>query len=278
MKVRNYSFKASTRLPAEKMSEINDVKIPSMPGSCYHAVMCALAETKDKFCSWESIYKRTEKYMRQYGGDESWNKFTNKKMVKSFRQRIKDNTHTLTRSGKDCYGFRLHERGMAIYFFKDGAVLFTGGEFKPQGDEKYNVQFPDGKNLQVRYRGTTMTWKEYNRFLDAKLITPSGAILDSDGIRKSRSNATHSVAPDVSPSIKHDRVKILVTLDESYDQNTAIRLEKMGVVVTGSKNNTIECSAPSDSIDDIISDKDVMDVRMQSVREGARGHINTLGD
>ena len=261
MKVRNYSFQASKRLPVEKMTEVNGIRVPSMPGSCYHAIICALAESKDQFVTWEKIFERTEKYMRQYGGDKSWDKFKNKSQVKSCQQRIKDNAHTLTRSGRDCYGFRLHERGMVIYFFKDGAVLFTGGEFQKE-DEKYAVKFADGKGLQVRYRGTTMTFKEYKRFLEAELISPSGAILDSEGIRKMRAKSSAPVGPipTLKAASKPKTVKVSVILDDSYTQDTADRLENMGLVVTSSEENEIGGDLPYDKIDELTNDADVLDV------------------
>jgi len=261
MKVRNYSFQASKRLPVDKMTEVNGIKIPSMPGSCYHAIICALAESKDQFVPWDKIFDRTEKYMRQYGGDKSWEKFKNKSQVKSCHQRIKDNAHTLTRSGRDCYGFRLHEKGMVIYFFKDGAVLFTGGEFKQNGSS-YSVEFSDGKQLQVRYRGTTMTFKEYKRFLDAGLIDASGTILDAEGIREMRakSNAPVGPVPTLKAPAKPKIVKVSVILDESYSQETADRLEGMGLVVTSSDDNEIGGDLPYDRIDDLTNDVDVLDV------------------
>jgi len=263
MKVRNYSFQSSKRLPVSKMTEINGIKIPSIPGSCYHAIMCALAESKDRFVIWDKIIERTQKYMRQYGGDTSWDKFKNKSQVKTCQQRIKDNTHTLTRSGHDCYGYRLHERGMVIYFFKDGSVLFTGGEFK-NSNEGYNVEFTDGKGLQVRYRGTTMTFKEYKRFLDAKVIDASGRILNVEGIRESRlkSSAPVEFMPSLKnpPRPKPKRVQVSVILDESYNQETAHRLENMGLVVVESDDNEIGGTIPYDRVDDVINDADVLDV------------------
>ena len=92
-KIRNYSFQHSKRLPVENMTEVNGIKIPSMPGSCYHAIIAALAEYKDKFCSWDKLIEMTQRNMRMYGGQKAWNKFAAKSKVKSCQQRIKDNTH-----------------------------------------------------------------------------------------------------------------------------------------------------------------------------------------
>ncbi len=261
MKVRNYSFQSSKRLPAEKMTEVNGIKVPSMPGSCYHAVICALAESKDQFVTWDKVFERTEKYMKQYGGDKTWEKFKNKSQVKSCQQRIKDNAHTLTRSGRDCYGYRLHERGMVIYFFKDGAILYTGGEFN-QDKSGYSVTFSDGKGLQMRYRGTTMTFKEYKKFLDAGYIDACGTILDADGIRDMRVKSSTPVVsiPTLKTIVKPKMVRVSVILDESYTQDTADRLENIGLVVISSDANEIGGDLPYDKLEELSKDEDVLDV------------------
>ena len=155
-KVRNYSFTDSKKLPINIMTQVNGIRIPSIPGSCYHAIIAALAEYKDRFCSWDRVIFLAAQNMRKYGGEKAWDKFHNKRGVKSYAQRIKDNAHTLTRTGKDCYGYRMHEMGMAIYFFKDGAMLITGGELR-EGNGTYDVYFSDGRRLQKRYRGHTRT-------------------------------------------------------------------------------------------------------------------------
>jgi len=88
-KIRNYSFRNSKRLPESKMTEVNGIKIPSVPGSCYHAIICALAQNKNKFCSWDKIIELTNRYMRQYGGQKSWDKFKNKIMLNRLRKELK---------------------------------------------------------------------------------------------------------------------------------------------------------------------------------------------
>ena len=236
------------------MTEINGVRIPSMPGSCYHAIICALAEVKDRFCSWYKVVERTEHFMRMYGGEEAWAKFKNKSEVKTYECRIKDNAHTLTRSGKDCYGYRLHERGMAIYFFKDGAILFTGGVFTKKGSS-YAVKFPDGKGLQHRYRGTTMSFKEYKNFLEHNYITASGELRDADSIRNVRAR----IALDKKEENKK-RVKVSIVLDDRYNQDTAFRLRSFGLIVAESEDNELSGTLPADQLDNIMEDDDVVDV------------------
>lgn len=254
-KVRNYSFADSKRLPSGKMTQINGMKIPSMPGSCYHAIMCCLAQNKDSFCTWEKIIDLTEKFIRQYGGPAAWKKFKSKNGVKTYQQRIKDNTHTLTRTGRDCYGRRLHEQGMAIYFFKDGAILFTGGEFKGEGDS-YDVIFPDGKQLQTRYRGTAMTHKEYKKFLDAGYIDQNGKLLNIEAIRLERKmSSRQTLRPFAVP-----KVQLCLTLSETFNQETAYRLEALGFKVEQALENELIGSAPEHVIDELKADHDVVGV------------------
>jgi len=257
MKIRNYSFQSSKRLPENRMTEINGVVVPSMPGSCYHAIICTLAENKDQFCPWDRLIAKAEKYMRQYGGDGSWAKFRNKPMVKNYKQRIKDNTHTLTRCGKDCYGRRLHERGMAIYFFQDGATLFTGGEFKVGKNDKYKVEFSDGRGLQTRYRGTTMTYREYKKFYSSGFIKINGETKDTEGIRELRMRAIASIPTSAS---EQRRVKVSISLDESYNQETAGRLESLGLLVNGTDETGIIGTVPHDKISLLREDCDVLSV------------------
>ena len=254
-KVRNYSFQHSKRLPVEKMTEVNGIKIPSMPGSCYHAIIVALAEYKDKFCSWNKLIDLTQRNMRMYGGQKSWDKFVDKSNVKSYQQRIKDNTHTLTRTGRDCYGYRLHEQGMCIYYFKDGAMLLTGGQLQ-NGSDAYDVIFSDGRRLQTRYRGTTMTHKEYKRFLEKNFIDITGRIINSNGIKKMRASRDAVEIPG------NETVNVCVILKDTFDQNTAIRLERLGLEVEQGLGNELMGNAPRSIIDSLKKDIDVKEVEV----------------
>lgn len=271
-KIRNYSFRDSKRLPPSKMTEINGIRVPSMPGSCYHAVICSLSQNKNKFCPWDRIIEMTERYMKQYGGQKAWDKFTSKGGVKSYKQRIKDNTHTLTRTGKDCYGYRLHERGMAIYFFKDGAILFTGGEMKQDGDS-YNVVFADGRKLQKRYRGTTMLYQEYRTFLDKGWIDINGTIIDQEAIRDYRAGLSDIAEPEqveTSTSSENSvpQSQVCVTLVDSFDQSTADRLESYGLVVENALQNELIGNIASDSLTRLQNDQDVIDVVVMGGDDG----------
>ena len=255
-KVRNYSFQRSKRLPVDKMTNVNGIKIPSMPGSCYHAVIAALAEYKDKFCSWDKLIELTQRNMRMYGGQKSWDKFVAKSNVKSYQQRIKDNTHTLTRTGRDCYGYRLHEQGMCIYYFKDGAMLLTGGELQ-SGSEAYDVIFSNGQRLQTRYRGTTMTHKEYKRFLEKGFIDITGRIINPTGIKKMRALGDTVEVPPVD-----EIVHVCVILNDTFDQNTAVRLERAGLEVEQGLGNELIGNAPSSCLSILRKDADVKEVEV----------------
>ena len=256
-KVRNYSFSNSKRLPVGKMTQINGVKIPSMPGSCYHAIIASLAENKDQFCTWEKIIDLTHKNIRMYGGQKAWDKFSAKGNVKSYKQRIRDNTHTLTRRGRDCYGYRLHEQGMSIYYFKDGAMLVTGGELSNENDS-YDVVFSDGRRLQTRYRGTTMTHKEYKVFMEKEFIDNTGKILDAEGIRKFR--AAGSSKNEKVPVVEESHV--CVALGEGFDQQTAVRLEAIGLNVDDALGNELIGTIASSKLAELRADSDVVEVEV----------------
>ncbi len=253
-KIRNYSFQQSKRLPLDKMTLVSGIKIPSMPGSCYHAIIAALAENKDKFCPWSKIIELTQRNMRMYGGQKAWDKFVSKSNVKSSAQRIKDNTHTLTRTGKDCYGYRLHEQGMCIYYFKDGAILLTGGTLKSEKDT-YDVIFPDNRRLQTRYRGTTMTFKEYRKFVEKNLIDSTGRILDQEGIKKIRAEGDEVVAVE-------NMLSVCIELEEGFNQRTASRLEGFGLKVEHGVANEILGLIPRSKIDAIRADIDVKSIEV----------------
>jgi len=260
-KVRNYSFASSQRLPVDKMTEINSLRIPSIPGSCYHAIMCALAQNKEKFCTWDKIIELTEYFMCKYGGNESWITFKEKSNVKSYQTRIKENVHTLTRNGKDCYGHRLHERGMSIYFFKDGAMLLAGGTFYPTSDSggvSYGVRFADGRGIQVRYRGSTMTYAEYKKFLDLGYINPNGSILEAQAIRDYRYTGDKRKVTEI-PQSKNES-EICVKLSEDFDQDTANRLEHLGFVVKEAREHELVGTISSLKLPELEIDPDVLDV------------------
>lgn len=259
-KIRNYSFKESKRLAQEKLVEVNGIKIPAMTGTCYHGIMCALASNKDRFIPWNKICELVERYMCQYGGGPCWEKFRDKEK-QSPEQRIKDNVHTLTRSGKDCYGFRLHEMGMAIYFFRDGAMLLTGGKFNRRGS-KYDVVFPDGRQLQARHRGMCMTLKEYQRFLDLEFIDASGNVLNSDGIKQLRTRHSISKFNDGPPTtvLDENTIEVCIVLSEKFDQSTADRLEKIGLVVDYIHGNELIGRIGKERLSDLKKDRDVVEV------------------
>ena len=195
--------------------------------------------------------------MRMYGGEKSWEKFINKNQVKSHQQRVKDNTHTLTRTGKDCYGYRLHEQGMCIYYFKDGAMLLTGGNLNALENGQYSVVFPDGRDLQTRYRGTTMTYKEYVRFLEKGLIDKTGKVLDVDGVKRMR-----AVGSEEDSNSEETKSHVCVILENTFDQQTAERLEKLGFEVEQAFGNELIGLVLTSQMQKLKADSDVKEVEV----------------
>jgi len=266
-KKRNYSFRKSSRLSHDKMTEIDGIKIPAMPGTCYHGILCSLAINHNKFCTWERIFLMTEKYMIQYGGQKAWDKFVGKSDVKAYQQRIRDNTHTLTRTGRNAYGYRLHELGMAIYYFKDGAMLLVGGKRTVSGN-KYQVTFKNGCQLQSRYRGSALTYKEYKTFLNLKYIDESCTILKYDSIKEARAKKGEEIKNyDKNTLLKTDNtlIQVCIKLDESYDQHTANRLESLGLVVEEIVRNEIIGMIRADCVSLVKEDIDVQSVTVQEI-------------
>jgi len=166
------------------MTVIGDIAVPAIPGTCYHAILCSLMFTKNKFVTWNKLSQLVEEYLLRYGGDDAWNKFAYRSSGKSrgkideehVLKKIKTNTHTLTRTGKNCYGYRLHVRGIAIYYFRDGSMIRTGGKYVPaRGRRPYAVKFKDGTGLQTRSRGKIMSHREYKDFVsNIKMEDESG--------------------------------------------------------------------------------------------------------
>ena len=121
------------------------------------------------------------------------------------------------------------------------------------------MKFSGDRGLQARYRGTTMTSKEYKRFLDAGYIDPSGSILDSKGIKDFRNRVLSNRSAVAAPTTP-ERVKVTIILDDNYDQQTATRLELLGVVVLNSRENEIDATISADKVDEVRLDLDVLDV------------------
>jgi len=255
---RNYSLLKSKKIPEDRMTQINNFIVPATPGTCYHAILCALAEYKDRFCRWEKLYELCERYMRQYGGAENWVNFAKKSNVKSTQERIRENTYMLTRAGKHCYGYRLHERGSCIYWFQDGVMLATGGK-KVQRGPKYEVVFPDGKYLQKRHRGFSFTYREYVRFCELGLMDLSCNILDMDGVSALRASSedTFEQNGDFDIVLDDDRRQVCVSLADSYDQDTADRLERMGLVVEAAVDTELTGHVPATNLEELEEDPDV---------------------
>ena len=134
---RNLSLLKSKILSEEKMTEINGVLIPYLAGTSNHAILCALAEYRDRIIFWERLFQLSEKYLRQFGGPDVCDEFLKIKKVNDYKKRIKDTVLRWTANNtKTNLGYRLHERGMVVYVFSDGAMLITGGKLVKDG-KKY---------------------------------------------------------------------------------------------------------------------------------------------
>jgi len=157
----------------EKFTYINGIPIPASPGGCYHAIIASLSSNKDKFCFWKRIFELAERYIIQFGGDIAWKKFD----TGDVHEKIKHNTSILTQTGKKTPGYRMHQMGMTIYYFQDGAIIFTGGVFERRGP-KYNVKFKNGRGLQKRYKGLSIRHRDYNRYVIEKAMDNSGNIVN----------------------------------------------------------------------------------------------------
>lgn len=262
MRRRNYSFLHSKILSEEKMTEVNGIIIPFLPGSNSHVVLCALAEYKDHVLSWERIYTLSEKFMRQYGGQEAWEKFYNQKDA---RKRIRLNVYKLTRSGKECLGYRLHERGMCIYGFSDGAMLCTGGELIKSGS-KYDVKFPDGRTLQKRHKGKqTLTSKEYAKFVEMKIIDASCNVLNEKKVIEERKKSVLKDMPvlNLAKSKKsEDYMEVCISLSDDYNQVMALRFDKMGIIVEQTLKDQLIARVPISVLAKLNEDRDVVDLEV----------------
>lgn len=243
------------------MVVLNGVKIPSQKGSVYFGILCALATYKHQFCPWWRITELCEKFMCQYNGEKQWQKFVNKTDVKSCQKRIKENTYTFTRKGNNCYGFRLHELGMGVYFFRDGAMLLTDGEFV-QTENDYDVRFPDGRTLQYKYNGSNFTSREYKDLVKAGLITRSCRIPDMDKLAQYRLTTPDKLDNLEVSDISAQNIMLKVVLHETYNQDTAIRFENLEFEIDGVNGNELTGRLPAINIKKLRSDSDVVSVQV----------------
>jgi hypothetical protein len=166
--MKKYSPQKFKRLSDERMTFIGEIQIPATPGSFCHAILCSLVDNKNKFVTWNRLLKLVEEYMVMFGGEKSWKKFSfaKSKNLDGVLKKIKTNIHSLTRTGKNNQGYKLHERGIAIYYFKDGAMARTGGKYIPaKGRKSYDVRFHDGTGIQLRFRGKLLSYREYKDFV-----------------------------------------------------------------------------------------------------------------
>lgn len=184
-RIRSFAWdKNSKRLSRDKLTTINGITVFYEPGSTYHAIICALLTKSNQFCPWNELIKAVKEIVISHRSKKSWTTFVNKKHVKNYKMRIRENAHILTRKGKNCFGYRLHKTGCGIYYFKDGAMIKTNGAIHFDHNSNYDVLFSDGCSLQKRYRGRILTYGEYLHCVQNKYITPSCDILNNKCINK----------------------------------------------------------------------------------------------
>ena len=112
-----------------------------------------------------------------------------------------------------------------------------------------------GRRLQVRYRGTTMTYVEYKKFLEEGFIDQNCRVFNISAIRKSR------LKDSLKEEMALTTIPVCVLLVEGFDQNTAIRLEKLGLIVEEALDLELIGTIPFDKIDELRLDKDVLEVQ-----------------
>lgn len=237
------------------MTVMEGFKIPSYAGSCYHAIICALISKRNHFCNWEMLYNLTEKYMILFGGQDTWNIFKNKQdCSRDYKKRIRENAYTLTRCGKHCYGYRLHELGMVIYMFRDGVILFTDGKFIRMNDIYY-VVFPNGRTLQVKRQGQSYLYSDFEKYINSKVMSISGKIFDVKYFNKHRKLFKYG-------SYANSKLKVAIELNDSFDQETANRFEALNLKVYKFDSLVVYGWIPSKNLSGLLNDKDIKTIRI----------------
>lgn len=191
--LRNYVHKKfgvdsadSVEFLNDNITIINGVPVPATCGSLFHSILCSMAEQKDKFCIWPKLANKTQEYFRKYAGYEEWYRNFIKAGYDVFEKKVQYSVQTLTKSGKKEYGYRLHELGMCIYMFKDGSILYTGGKFIKKKGMGYSIEFDDGKSLQVKIKGLTLTRQQFKYLLVHNVIDSSGNFTKKNSIETAK--------------------------------------------------------------------------------------------
>ena len=102
-----------------------------------------------------------------------------------------------------------------------------------------------------------MTYKEYKKFLDKKFIDSTGKILDSDGIKKFRALGNHRTDESLV-----EEASVCVVLEESFDQQTALRLESLGLNVDTALENELIGTISTAQLVLLKADPDVSEVEV----------------
>jgi len=141
----------SRRFPASRMTLIADISIPAACGTINHAIICSLLENKNKFVAWSKLERLVQTNLVQYGGLDALKKFVKKCGKKPIIDVIKDTIKKLSLS-PTCFNNKtaneLHERGVGVFLFSDGALAKTGGKCTHRGEKTF-IKFTNGLSIQT---------------------------------------------------------------------------------------------------------------------------------
>lgn len=198
---------------------VNGVPVPATCGSLFHSILCSFSEQKDKFCTWLKLADKTQDYYRKYAGYEEWTRLYYKPGIEIFEKKVQYSVHTLTKVGKKEYGYRLHELGMCIYTFKDGAVLHTGGKFIKKKGMGYSLEFDDGKEMQAKITGLVLTRQQYKYLLTHKVINSSGELIGKNTVVSAKKKIAEMESQiEMFNQEKEAKAKMLTTeIQKDYD-------------------------------------------------------------
>lgn len=144
------SFTTSRKLPTSRMTVISDISVPAMCGTLHHAIICSLLDNKNRFVTWNKLERLVPIHVLQYGGEEAFKRFTKKCSKSSVLGEIKTCLKkmslwpacTFNKTAQD-----LHERGVVLFMFLDGAMAKTGGKCIHRNNKIF-VHFKDGLGAQ----------------------------------------------------------------------------------------------------------------------------------
>lgn len=150
----------------EHLMSYNDVLIPAVPATLGHAVLCAMADSKNRFARWDKLYRLASNFLVQYGGEEAAQDADD-----AWKSRVRSVIRSMSKipAAKGSMAWRLHEHGMAVVVFADGAVLRVNGwiDRKPRC-RRYVMAFPDGTVLEGN-QDSELTYRRFKEMMSQPL-------------------------------------------------------------------------------------------------------------